>query len=349
MESFKSKKIGIFSDIHIGLGQDSSLWHEVTLEFGKWAAKKFENLGITEIVIPGDIFHNRSDISVKTLDVAKQLFDIFEEFQLVISTGNHDCYRKMDSEIHSLSLLKEWKNIEVVDYKPKIFKTSVGKTISLIPWATKTDDMPLVDIMFAHIDIKSFYMNGYKMCDHGFESADLFKKAKYVISGHYHKKDFREYNDGKILYIGSPFQHNYGDVGDERGIYVFNLEDESFEFIENTVSPKHKKIKISDLVTKKITAEDLKKEIPNNMVCLVIDKNLTPDIQSILVSKIQNLNPKFLKIEHQEPDIDVSIDGNHEFEITDISKTLEDYVEAMNTSNKEELKEYLLSIYAKTR
>lgn len=346
---FKSKKIGIFSDIHIGIGQDSSMWHDSILEFGKWAAESFEQRGITEIAIPGDIFHNRSVISVKTLDIAKKFFDLFKEFRLIISCGNHDCWLKMDSEIHSLSLLKEWKNITVVDDSPKVFRTTFGKTVAFIPWATEVKDMPLADITFAHLDIVSFYQNGYHLCEKGFESIDLFKKSKYIISGHYHKRDHREYTDGTILYVGSPYQMTFGEVGDERGIYIFDLEKETFEFIENNISPKHKKIKVSDLISKKIGADNLKTEIPNNLISLIIDHPITPDIQSILISKIQNLGPKSLRTDYCLPDVDVSVDGEVELEGTDVGKILDEYVEKTDYSNKDELKEYLSELYKKVK
>jgi DNA repair exonuclease SbcCD nuclease subunit len=345
MKQFKSNKIGIFSDIHIGLGQDSSIWHETVLNFGKWASEKFNSLGITEIAIPGDVFHNRSEISVKTLDVCKQFFDYFKDFELIISVGNHDVFKKNASDIHSLKLLSEWKNITIIDVKPEIYKTPSNKTVSFIPWATELENFPKTDICFGHLDIQSFYMNGLKLCDHGFESKNLFEKSKYIISGHFHKKDFREYTDGNILYLGSPFQHNFGDVGDERGIYIFDFEKNDFEFIQNTESPTHKKIKISDILDKKIKSEDLKRDVPNNLICLIIDKSITPDVHSVLISKIQNLEPKILKIEHAEPQKELNTDGSEEFELSDISKSLEEYVDSMDIQNKKELKDYILNIY----
>ena len=345
MDSFKSKKIGIFSDIHIGHGQDNAMWHESVLDFGKWAADKFENLGINEIAIPGDIFHNRSEISVKTLDVAKQFFDIFREFSLVISTGNHDCYKKMDSEIHSLSLLKEWRNITIVDDAPMIFKTAYDKTVSFIPWATSIDDMPISDIMFAHLDIVSFYQNGYHLCEKGFQTAELFKKSKYIISGHFHKRDHREYTEGTILYSGSPMQFNFGECQDSRGIHIFDLETETFEFIENEVSPRHKRIRVTEIIDKKIKATDLKKMIPNNLICLIVDSPITFNVQSILLSKLQNLGPKYLKVEYELPEVDISVDTTVEYTGTDIAKTLVDYIDEIDTPHKDELKEYLVGVY----
>lgn len=346
MDKFLSKNIGIFSDIHIGICQDSSIWHEIILDFGKWASETFEARGINEIVIPGDIFHNRSEISVKTMDIAKQFFDMFKDFRLVISTGNHDCYKKLDSEIHSLSLLKEWKNIEVVDSVPRIFKTNFDKTVSVIPWGTLLEDMPLADIMFSHLDIISFYQNGYHLCEKGFSTSDLFKKSKVIISGHFHKRDLRKYKDGYILYNGSPMQHNFGDVGDDRGIHILNLENNEIEFIHNIISPIHKKIRISDLITKKIGIKELKESIPNNIINLIIDSQLTPDIQSVLLSKINNLGPKILKIDHELHSI-VSVSEEIETESTDIQTIISEYINLMDYQEKENLKSYLDELYSR--
>jgi DNA repair exonuclease SbcCD nuclease subunit len=347
MKKLKTNKIGVFSDIHIGLSQDNPMWHEIILNFGKWASEKYENLGISEIFIPGDIFHNRSEISVKTLDVAKKFFDMFKNFDLYISVGNHDVYKKNSSDIHSLQLLSEWKNINIIDTTPEIYKTPKGKTVSLIPWATEIENIPESDFCFGHFDIQSFYMNGYKICEHGFESKNLFSKSKFIISGHFHKKDFREYTDGTIMYLGSPYQQNFGDIGDERGIYVFDLEKNSFDFYLNEVSPKHIKIKISEIVDKKIKIEDIKNIIPNNLICLIIDKNLSPDLYSILFSKIQNLNPKFLKTEYNQINDEKNLEIVENLEISDISKIIEEYIEAMDVKNKEDLKKYIGDIYEK--
>ena len=56
MYTIKNKKIGIFSDIHIGINQDSSNTHNNLLDFAKWASETFLNRGISDIIIPGDIF-----------------------------------------------------------------------------------------------------------------------------------------------------------------------------------------------------------------------------------------------------------------------------------------------------
>jgi DNA repair exonuclease SbcCD nuclease subunit len=75
IKTIKSSKVGMFSDIHIGLGQDSSIWHNNILEFADWVVDLYDKRGISEIIIPGDIFHNRNEISVNTLSIAKDFFE----------------------------------------------------------------------------------------------------------------------------------------------------------------------------------------------------------------------------------------------------------------------------------
>ena len=118
----KSSKIGCFSDVHIGLYQDSSAWHNISLNFAEWASKKYLDAGINDIIILGDVFHNRTEISVSTLDVAKKFFDYFKDFNVYILAGNHDSFYKDNSKVNSISIFDGWNNIKIVDKEPLLLK-----------------------------------------------------------------------------------------------------------------------------------------------------------------------------------------------------------------------------------
>jgi len=333
-----SRYIGCFSDIHLGLGQDSKQWHEIALNFAKWASEYYKENSIDEIIIPGDIFHNRSEVSVETLDIAKRFFDYFKDFTIYISTGNHDCYYKDNSSVNSISILAGWNNIKIIDSKPELIETNYDKKIALIPWGTEIKDMPNSDIMFAHLEISSFYMNGHKMCEHGMESKNLFDKTKFVVSGHFHKKDHRKYDKGDILYLGSPFQHNFGDLGDSRGIYVFDVKESTFKFIENNISPKHYR-----LTPESEIKEDI---VKNNIISLVInDKN---DEKTILEfsSKISTLSPINLRIDYEKPKDEIMVnDEDKEYKADNILKSIEEYIKTLDIENKKEVEECIKTIY----
>lgn len=346
-QKINSQYIGLFSDIHIGLGQDSNVWHQNILDFAKWTVDVFLKRNITEIIIPGDIFHNRNEISVNTLSMAKEIFEIFKDFKVYISTGNHDCYYKDRSDINSISLLDGWNNITVVDKQPLVLTTDFDKKIALIPWGTELTNIPEVDICFGHFEINSFKVNAFKTCDHGMDSSHLLDKCPYVISGHFHHRDHRKYSKGDILYVGSPYQQNFGDIDSERGIYIFDLKNNKYEFIENNISPKHYKISLSQIVDQSITSEKIKEIIPNNMISLSVDVNFPTDKLSLLISKLQKLNPKFFRTDYKHFKEYSSQSSEDSFNVVNISQNIHDFVQDMDVEHKEDICSYLENLYNK--
>jgi DNA repair exonuclease SbcCD nuclease subunit len=337
MPKITSRKIGCFSDIHLGLSQDSPIFHKISLDFAKWASDYYKSQDIDEIIIPGDIFHNRSSISVETLTVAREFFNYFKDFTVYISTGNHDCFKKDSSDINSIKLLDGWKNIHIFDKEPVILETNFNKTIGFVPWGTELLNFPKCDIMFAHLEISSFYMNSYKVCEHGFSYKDLFKYSNYIISGHFHKKDHRKFENGEILYLGSPFQHNFGDTLDARGIYVFDLKDNSFEFIENNISPKHCKLSIKGSID-----EDV---IKNNFVSIVIDNDATEEDINSYAAKVAAFNPQTVRIDYDGEKTKIESSQDAELGTSDLLKSIEEYIETLDIENKKEVVEYVKELY----
>lgn len=346
----KGSKIGIFSDIHIGLGQDSVLWHNNILNFATWAANIYNERGINEILIPGDIFHNRNEISVNTLSTAKKFFDILGDFKIYISTGNHDCYYKERSDVNSISLFDGWNNITIIDKVPHVFEVVQStKKLCMVPWGTDVSDIPEdMDYCVGHFEIKTFKMNNQATCDHGMTSAELLNKAKYIITGHFHKKTHRIYENGEILYLGSPYQQNFGDVDEERGVYIFDLQDSSFEFIENKISPKHFKLSLSKILSKELPTNFIKQNVPHNLICLLIDTILPPEEISLISSKLQKLNPQFFRLDYKIAEKDITLQPLEGlYDSLDISKNIQDFIGALDINHKEEVFAYLNDLYTK--
>jgi DNA repair exonuclease SbcCD nuclease subunit len=339
----KNSKIGLFTDIHIGLSQDSQLWHNTVLDFAKWSSQKFLEKGINDIIICGDIFHNRSEISVATLDTAKKFFDYFKDFQLYILAGNHDSFFKNHSKVNSISLLDGWSNIKIIDNDVTEIKIKDKKAV-LVPWGTNYENIPVADIIFGHFEIVSFYMNTYKVCEHGMSSNDLFKKAKTIVSGHFHKKDHRKYDNGEIVYLGSPYQQNFGDTLDERGIYIYDIENNDFEFIENDISPKYYKLSVDKLLKNEQILENL--NIKNNHISLTVDSNIDSEQVLLLSSNVQKHLPINFRIEYAEPDLKINKEKvENELNFVNIIDDIETYVDSIDIKNKKEVKEYIKQIY----
>lgn len=341
----KTNKIGCFSDIHIGIYQDNPIWHNISLNFAKWASEKYLESGINDIIILGDVFHNRTEISVTTLDVAKKFFDYFKDFNVYILAGNHDSFYKDNSKVNSISIFDGWNNIKVIDKEPFLLKIANKQTL-LVPWGTSYDDITNCDIVFGHFEIVSFYMNSYKVCDHGFTSENLFKKAKIIMSGHFHKKDHRTYNSGEIIYLGSPYQQNYGDSLDERGIYIYDVNENKISFIQNDISPKHKKISIKKILSGEINTEYLKQSITKNHISLVIDAKIDDEKILLLKGKLQKLEPETLRIEYSDTKSLDQLNSNlTDIETVDLLRDIENYVMSLDIIDKKEVVSYVKEIY----
>ena len=55
-------------------------------------------------------------------------------------------------------------------------------------------------------------MNNFKVCDHGDSPDKILEKGNKVISGHFHLRDRRKYKNGEILYLGNPFEMDFGSL-----------------------------------------------------------------------------------------------------------------------------------------
>lgn len=341
----KSNKIGCFTDIHIGLYQDNPKWHQISLDFAAWASQKFLQNGINDIVILGDIFHNRLEISVNTLSIAKKFFDYFKDFNIYILAGNHDSFYKENSKVNSISIFDGWNNIKIVDDEPlqlKIF----DKDALLVPWGTEFDKITKCDLIFGHFEIVSFYMNTYKVCEHGFSSENLFEKANIIFSGHFHKKDHRKYKNGEIIYLGSPYQQNYGDASDERGIYIYEVDKNLLNFIKNDISPQHVKLSLKKILDKEIDLNFLKENVPNNHVNLIVDANMAEEKVTMLSAKIQNLNPLTFRIDFGDTSLSLNANSNGEIdENVNLIENIEKYVESLDINDKKEVVSYINEVY----
>ena len=164
MIKFKDNTIALISDIHLGVHQDSYAWHNTALDFADWLDVELKKRNRLDIVIPGDLFHERNEISVYTVSIAHKFFNKLKNYNIIITVGNHDCYYKDRADINSASILTGWPNITVVDTLQSI--NQFNKKITFVPWATDIDKIEKSDLIFGHFELNSFYHNNYKICTH---------------------------------------------------------------------------------------------------------------------------------------------------------------------------------------
>jgi len=335
-----SNKIVIYSDLHLGIHQNNPSWHKIADQWSDWFISEIKTRDLDQIYFLGDYFHSRSEISVNTLHFASNMISKFKNFEMKMLVGNHCSFYKDRSDVNSLSIFKGHSNIEIVD-KPKNFYIN-GKNIFMAPWGCSMDDISDCDVLMGHFEIETFKMNAFKFCEHGFSATNLLKKSSLVFSGHFHLRDERSYKNGKIIYVGNPFEMDFGDSGDAKGFYILNLDDMSYEFIENKVTPKHKKIKISEL-------KNDKDVLKNNIVKIIVDKKIEDGGYDKISNTLSKMNLFSLSFENTFDDTPKLEESEDEIDLSgvDFSKAITDFIDMMDIKNKKEVLQYTIDLYNK--
>ena len=149
----------IFTDLHCGLAGNRlsrlNICVDVVHEIAEYAKKN----GVRNIVFGGDWFHSRSTLDVNTINVAIDLVQELSEISDVyLICGNHDSFLKNSTDVNSLNIFRNTRNVHVVD-KPEEAEIN-GQKCLFVPWLTDLSvyGKNVFDIMIGHFEISSKYL-----------------------------------------------------------------------------------------------------------------------------------------------------------------------------------------------
>ena len=292
-----SKKIFLIGDSHIGLGYPNTTdkWHKVHIEYFRDFLIPLLKKEVKEgdiIVHLGDLFDNRNIIPINILNYG---MDVIEEISKIaplhIIIGNHDLYSKSASEVNSIRPFKYIPNVEIYS-SPKILEFN-NLNILMMPYIEKRlDQIKIIeenkncDYLFCHSDLNGCKMHLNSVAHRNNDKIDInnFKSFKKVRSGHIH---LVQSNDC-FTFVGSIFQMDRNDIGDQKGIFVIDTENDTEEFFPNKVSPIFRKFRvvdeksIDDLDELKGTKDYIDLAISNNL--LVSNRKLRRKLEVMLES-----------------------------------------------------------------
>ena len=232
-------KIAIITDQHFGARKNSKLFHDYFLKFyNEVFFPTLEQYGITTIVDMGDTFDSRKGIDFSALAWAKDnYYDRLKEMGITVHTivGNHTAYYKNTNKVNAVDLLlREYDNVYVYDAASEV--TIGGLDILFIPWINKENEestFRFIQTSDCHCAMGHLELNGFRahrgcIMDHG-HASELYSKFTKVFSGHYHTRS----DDGRIYYLGNPYEMFWNDVGDRRGFTIFDAETLEHFHIDN--------------------------------------------------------------------------------------------------------------------
>lgn len=298
----KVRKIFVLGDLHLGVRNNSLEWSEIQYDYlVNFFLKKVDEEGFdpeTDILVQvGDWNHVRESTNTRIYKLSIQIAEAFtKKFKrgVYVILGNHDVYYKDRTDTHSLEGFdKIFKNFHVFE-KPSQLKIGSHKFL-MLPWIENLETLKSVVIgnasanyVFCHTDFKGFSLNKFTKLEHGLEAKDI-DGFKRVYSGHIHIRQEK----GNVLYVGTPYEMDRGDRGNEKGFYVLDLSNDEIteKFVPNTLSPKHLKFDMTELLN--LSLSELKKIFDNNFIDVAIESEFSQRFSiSRFTELIKDLNHK---------------------------------------------------------
>ncbi len=311
-------KVAIITDQHFGARKSSKFFHDY---FKKFYDNVFfpylkENK-ITTIVNMGDTFDNRRNIDISSLEWAKvNYFDPLREMGITIHTviGNHDIYYKNTNDVNSVNLLlKEYDNVIIY---PETQEIKLGRLkILLVPWINQENEKISIDaikkskakIAMGHLELNGFQATRGHMMEDGMD-INHFNKFEKVYSGHYHTRS----TDGKIYYLGNPYEMFWNDVNDPRGFHIFDTETLEHTPINNPYKLFYN-VYYEDTNHKLFNATEYKDKI----VKVIVKKKTNQKQFEKFIDKLSAIGVQELKIVEN-----FNIQGNDDFEVEETENTI---------------------------
>lgn len=223
-------KVAIITDQHFGARKNSKLFHDYFLSFyNDVFFPILEKEGITTVIDMGDTFDSRKGIDFSALAWSKDnYYDRLQEMGVHVHTivGNHTSYYKNTNEVNAVDLLlREYKNVTVYSEPKEVLLNNLK--VLFIPWINQENQKQTFDLIqktkstvaMGHLELNGFRAHRGHVMEDGMD-VDLFEKFNIVYSGHYHTRS----DNGKVFYLGNPYEMFWNDVNDTRGFHIFDTE-----------------------------------------------------------------------------------------------------------------------------
>ena len=309
-------KIAVITDTHYGARKGSKHLHDhFELFYKNVFFPALEEHEVEAVIHMGDAFDSRKSIDYQSLEWSKRVvFDPLKKYDVHMIIGNHDTYYKNTNEVNSPELLLQtYPNIKTYS-KPTEVNVG-GLDILFLPWINQgNEELSLNTIKkttcrcaMGHLELQGFRVNRQIIMEHGLESK-LFEKFERVYSGHYHTRS----NDGKVFYLGNPYEMYWTDVNDTRGFHIFDTETLTHTPINNPYKLFYN-IYYEDTNYKLFNATEYESKI----VKVIVRKKSNPKDFEKFIDKLHSAGVQELKIVEN-----FDIHENEEFEIDEEENTI---------------------------
>ena len=306
-------QVVFISDVHFGIRNGTIEWLENQRSYFKeffipLLKQQKKQKQKPCVVVAGDYFDNRQNVDIAVLNTAiDTMAEMASVCPVYVMIGNHDIYKKSDTDITSLRPMIDMKNVTLI-YDKMELEIKGGKRFLLVSWVGDmkkenkiiTDNKDKFDYLVFHTELAGMTYANNRPIINGLQ-IDLCDDNCRILSGHIHKRQETK----KGLYFGSPYQMERSDIGDQKGIYIFTVEGENMTrtFVENNYSPKFLCVRFGDIGR---NPEKWKDVVANNYVDIVFTEDETAKVNvNNFLDDIQVYGPKHIELQVEKRKVDV--------------------------------------------
>ena len=340
-------KVAIITDQHFGARKSSRVFHDF---FNKFYKNVFfptlKKRGIDTVLDLGDTYDNRRTLDLWAANWSKtEYFDKLREMGITVHAlvGNHTAYFKDTNDVNTLTgIVGEYDNISIYDRATEV--EIGGLPILFLPWINqqnKEESYAAIEnskskVAMGHLELNGFEAHRGYIMDHG-DSTAPYKKFDKVFSGHYHRKSQRN----NIWYLGNPYQIYWNDYRDPRGFHIFDTETLELEFIKNPYE-----------IYQKIYYDERNMQLgmfkyheyAQTFIKIIVEKKTDTQKFERFISNLYAAGVHEIKV-IEDPSFEQDINEEIDIEREDTLTILEKYVDDMEHSDKDALKNILKSLY----
>lgn len=198
---------------------------------------------IENIIITGDIFHNKGLIYSIALNIFLDFLRDNKNINFIIIDGNHDLSGKSEDVVSALSCLKNEPNVNYISEPIKI------ENIFFVPYSSKMIEIiknNSSDYLISHFGLNEGMLNSgiSTIADIGLN--DLIGKYKIVICGHYHAPQEIINDSISFQYCGSIIQLDYGEKNDIKRFLIIDNETNEIKSIPTEGYKKYYHLEINN-------------------------------------------------------------------------------------------------------
>lgn len=341
------------ADIHIRLTKRHDEYQNT---FNKFYAvlDKLKNPSGAVLVIAGDVFHNKSDLSPECVKIASDfLKNCADRIPTILTAGNHDATLANKNRLDCLTPIVETlrhsnlyylKTTDVYQYENILFNNY--SVFDESDKYIKYDDIPAKYRLATDHHIALFHgpVNnaitdiGYAVSNRAITN-ELFDGHHIAMLGDIHKHQvLQQYDDyeGKpvIVYAGSLIQQNHGEELKGHGFVLWNLKTKEFKQFD---LPNEYGFFTVEITKGKLITDitDIPKKARVRSKCFESIPSQVKEAMNEIKKKCEIIESTFVRVD--EPSVDMTLQSGQVFEIHNIfdadyqNKLIEDNLTANGT------------------